>query len=103
MILTFLFVVFLGNDRHRRTPGVARHGQHAAADDSSSAGAIRSRRSNLNFIAGIEPNLYIAIPLFILAGELLNRGGVGVRIIRFVRTMLGWLPEGSASCVHRRR
>jgi len=53
----------------------------------------------LNYIAGIEPNIYIAIPLFIVAGELINRGGVGVRIIRFVRTTLGWLPGGLGVCV----
>jgi C4-dicarboxylate transporter DctM subunit len=53
----------------------------------------------LNFIAGIEPNIYIAIPLFILAGQLLNHGGMGLRIIRFVRTLLGFLPGGLGVCV----
>jgi len=53
----------------------------------------------LNFIAGVEPNIYIAIPLFILAGQLLNHGGMGVRIIRFVRTLLGFLPGGLGVCV----
>jgi C4-dicarboxylate transporter DctM subunit len=53
----------------------------------------------LNFIAGIEPNIYIAIPLFILAGQLLNQGGMGLRIIRFVRTLVGFMPGGLGVCV----
>ena len=98
MILTFLFVVFLGTI----VIGVP---LVWAVMVSTLLPMIVFSRSYpiealyLNFIAGIEPNLYIAIPLFILAGELLNRGGVGVRIIRFVRTMLGWLPGGLGVCV----
>jgi C4-dicarboxylate transporter DctM subunit len=53
----------------------------------------------LNFIGGIEPNIYIAIPLFILAGQLLNQGGMGLRIIRFVRTLVGFMPGGLGVCV----
>ena len=98
MILTFLFVVFLGTI----VIGVP---LVWAVMVSTLLPMIVFSRSYplealyLNFIAGIEPNLYIAIPLFILAGELLNRGGVGVRIIRFVRTLLGWLPGGLGVCV----
>ena len=98
MILTFLFVVFLGTI----VIGVP---LVWAVMVSTLLPMIVFSRSYplealyLNFIAGIEPNLYIAIPLFILAGELLNRGGVGVRIIRFVRTLLGWLPGGLGGCV----
>ena len=33
----------------------------------------------LNFIGGVEPNHFLAIPLFIVAGELMSRGGVGSR------------------------
>ena len=36
----------------------------------------------------------IAVPLFIVAGELLSRGGVGERIMRFARTLFGFLPVG---------
>lgn len=48
----------------------------------------------LNFIGGVEPNHFIAIPLFIVAGELMSRGGVGERIITFSRALLGFLPGG---------
>jgi C4-dicarboxylate transporter DctM subunit len=48
----------------------------------------------LNFIAGVEPFILIAVPLFIVAGELFSTGGVGERIIRFARALLGSLPGG---------
>lgn len=48
----------------------------------------------LNFIGGVEPNHFLAIPLFIVAGELMSRGGVGQRIIEFARAAFGFLPGG---------
>jgi C4-dicarboxylate transporter, DctM subunit len=48
----------------------------------------------LTFISGVEPFILIAVPLFIVAGELFSRGGVGERIIRFARSLLGSLPGG---------
>lgn len=48
----------------------------------------------LNFIGGVEPNHFIAIPLFIIAGELMSRGGVGMRIITFARAAFGFMPGG---------
>ncbi|MGB0866966.1 MAG: TRAP transporter large permease [Granulosicoccaceae bacterium] len=48
----------------------------------------------LNFIGGVEPNHFIAIPLFIVAGELMGRGGVGQRIINFAKSAFGFLPGG---------
>lgn len=43
----------------------------------------------LNLIAGVEPFILIAVPLFIFAGELLARGGVGKRIVNLARAV--WL------------
>lgn len=48
----------------------------------------------LNFIGGVEPNHFLAIPLFIIAGELMSRGGVGLRIIGFARAAFGFMPGG---------
>lgn len=48
----------------------------------------------LNFIGGVEPHHFIAIPLFIVAGELMSRGGVGQRIIDFAKAAFGFLPGG---------
>ncbi|KEO58357.1 TRAP transporter large permease [Thioclava indica] len=48
----------------------------------------------LNFIGGVEPNHYIAIPLFVFAGEMMSRGGVGQRIIDFAKAVFAKLPGG---------
>ena len=48
----------------------------------------------LSFIAGVEPFILLAVPLFIFAGELLAQGGVGRRIVEFARVLFGWLPGG---------
>ncbi len=48
----------------------------------------------LSFIAGVEPFILLAVPLFIFAGELLAQGGVGQRIVAFARVLFGWLPGG---------
>ena len=48
----------------------------------------------LNLIGGVEPFILIAVPLFIFAGELLSRGGVGKRIVAFAHVLFGWMPGG---------
>lgn len=48
----------------------------------------------LTYIGGVEPFILIAVPLFIVAGELFSRGGVGERIIHFARSLFGSLPGG---------
>ncbi len=48
----------------------------------------------LSYIGGVEPFILIAVPLFVLAGEILSRGGVGMRIVTFATKLLGFLPGG---------
>jgi C4-dicarboxylate transporter, DctM subunit len=48
----------------------------------------------LNFVGGIEPFHLVAVPLFILAGDLMGRGGIGARLIDFARALFGFLPGG---------
>jgi C4-dicarboxylate transporter DctM subunit len=48
----------------------------------------------VNFIGGVEPFHLVAVPLFILAGEIISRGGVGERLIAFARTLFAFLPGG---------
>lgn len=42
-----------------------------------------------------SPNL-VAIPLFVLAGTVLERGGAPRRLVRFFNALLGWMPAGIA-------
>jgi C4-dicarboxylate transporter DctM subunit len=46
----------------------------------------------VTFQGSVEPIHLAAIPLFIFAGELITRGGVGRRLINFARALLGFLP-----------
>lgn len=48
----------------------------------------------LSYIGGLESFVLIAVPLFMLAGEVLSSGGVGRRIVAFATTLLGFLPGG---------
>ncbi len=43
---------------------------------------------------GIDSFALLAIPFFILAGELMNRGGIAQRLIRFAKSLVGSLPGG---------
>ena len=43
----------------------------------------------LSYIGGLESFVLIAVPLFMLAGEVLSSGGVGRRIVTFATTLLG--------------
>lgn len=38
----------------------------------------------------------LAIPFFILAGQIMNRGGIAIRLIEFAKVMVGRLPGGLA-------
>ncbi len=38
--------------------------------------------------------LLVAVPLFILVGQLMERGGVAERIFDFAHSLVGWLPGG---------
>ena len=38
------------------------------------------------------------LPFFILAGEIMNQGGVTKRLLNFMRELLGWLKGGLAYC-----
>ncbi len=45
---------------------------------------------------GIDSFALLAIPFFVLAGELMNRGGIANRLINFAKSMVGSLPGGLA-------
>ena len=45
---------------------------------------------------GLDSFTLLAIPFFILAGQLMNRGGIAARLIDFAKSLLGTLPGGLA-------
>ena len=46
--------------------------------------------------AGINQFPLLAIPFFILAGELMNRGGITLRLVEFANAVVGHLRGGLA-------
>jgi len=48
----------------------------------------------LSFIGGVEPFHLLAVPMFIVAGEIMVAGGVGTRMIDFASKALGFLRGG---------
>ena len=45
---------------------------------------------------GLDSFALLAIPFFILSGELMNKGGIAHRLIAFAKTLVGSLPGGLA-------
>ncbi len=45
---------------------------------------------------GLDSFALLAIPFFILAGQLMNRGGIAARLIDFAKGLVGTLPGGLA-------
>jgi tripartite ATP-independent transporter DctM subunit len=47
-------------------------------------------------VDGVNSFILIAAPFFMLAGEVMNRGGITRRIFRFANSLVGWMPGGLA-------
>ena len=45
---------------------------------------------------GIDSTALMAIPMFILAGELMNRGGLGTRLVKLINNLVGSVTGGLA-------
>ena len=61
-------------------------------NDQSRDGAMLYR----NIYNGIDSFPLMAIPFFMLAGELMNRGGITQRLVEFSQAMMGHLKGGLA-------
>lgn len=48
------------------------------------------------FVTSLDSFTLLAIPFFILAGQLMNQGGIAHRLIRFAKNVVGALPGGLA-------
>ena len=46
--------------------------------------------------AGLDSFALLAIPFFVLSGQLMNKGGIAHRLIAFAKTLVGALPGGLA-------
>lgn len=47
-------------------------------------------------ITGLDSFSLLAIPFFVLAGQIMNRGGIAKRLIAFAKALVGSLPGGLA-------
>ncbi len=45
---------------------------------------------------GLDSFALLAIPFFVLSGQLMNKGGIATRLIAFAKTLVGSLPGGLA-------
>ena len=50
-----------------------------------------------NFVYGVDSFPLLAVPLFMLAGELMDKGGVTERLVRFSRALVGHIRGGLAN------
>lgn len=50
-------------------------------------------------VNGVNSFPLLAVPLFMLAGELMNRGGVTTRLVRFATALVGHITGGMANVV----
>lgn len=48
------------------------------------------------FVISLDSFTLLAIPFFILAGQIMNRGGIAQRLINFAKSLTGSLPGGLA-------
>ena len=49
-------------------------------------------------VSGLDSFTLLAIPFFILAGNIMNRGGIALRLIEFAKVLGGRLPGALAHC-----
>ena len=47
-------------------------------------------------LKGVDSFTLLAIPFFVIAGGLMQSGGISKRIVEFAKTLVGWLPGGLA-------
>lgn len=57
-------------------------------------GQIRTVTVPQTMASGVNSFVILAVPLFILAGKLMNVGGISDRIFRFANVLVGYFPGG---------
>lgn len=46
-------------------------------------------------VGGVSVYTFMAVPFFILGGELINQGGIGDRLVTFADELIGWVHGGA--------
>lgn len=47
-------------------------------------------------VGGVSNFTFMAVPFFILSGEMINQGGIGDRLVAFADEIIGWVHGGAA-------
>lgn len=50
----------------------------------------------MNMASGLDSFTLLAIPFFVLAGNIMNRGGIALRLVNFAKVLVGPFPGGLA-------
>ncbi len=66
----------------------------AVSNDLSQAIFIMAQR----MAVGMDSFALLAIPFFIIAGNIMNRGGLAMRLVNFAKMLGGWMPGALLHC-----
>jgi len=58
------------------------------------SGGIKWATISGQMVAGINSFTILAVPLFLLTGNLMNKCGVTDRLFKFAKSLVGWMPGG---------
>src|SRR5438552_3629687 len=92
-VLVFFLLLLLGLDVGFSMISAALLGMVLRA-----GGGVDPVMAPLNLVSGVDTAALVTVPLFILAGEAMNRGGVTARLIAWSSAMVGHF-RGSLSQV----
>jgi tripartite ATP-independent transporter DctM subunit len=92
-VLLFVFVVLLAAGVPIAfTLGLSAFAALAVSLDPGSASTVLAQR----LATGLDSFALLAIPFFILSGNLMNRGGIAARLVDLAKIVVGRLPGGLA-------
>ncbi|MDI6400533.1 TRAP transporter large permease subunit [Balneolaceae bacterium ANBcel3] len=91
LILTFIVLLAIGVPI-AWTLGIAALLTLLVSMDSLTAVSVLAQQ----FVTSLDSFALLAIPFFILAGQIMNQGGIATRLIRFAKNLVGALPGGLA-------
>ncbi len=57
-------------------------------------GSVQMGTMAQKLVAGVNSFTLLAIPFFLLAGKLMNKGSITQRIFNFCNALVGWIPGG---------